>query len=244
MGTDIHSIAQVNRDGQWQTVAVGIDGDQRSYNTFAMLANVQNGYGFAGCRTSTGFPVIHEQRGLPEDLEVDENAGLRVNKSDLVCAWDWDGNVKPVSLDYYRDAGYFPEALLNFLALMGIDSLAAWRVKYLDEEPLYLGDHSFSWCTLAELRTFIKNVAKKTETRIVGVVNLAAYSLHKQTGQPYTNWCGMVSPGPRATHVQTSWPVNAAESSRLREIEAALTLVAERTGATPENTRFVYGFDS
>jgi glutamyl-tRNA synthetase len=25
----------------------------------------------------------------------------------------------PVSLDYYRDAGYFPEALLNFLALMG-----------------------------------------------------------------------------------------------------------------------------
>lgn len=93
MGTDIHSIAQVNRDGQWQTVAVGIDGDQRSYNTFAMLANVRNGYGFAGCRTSTGFPVIHEQRGLPEDLEADENAGLRVNKSDLVCAWDWDGNV-------------------------------------------------------------------------------------------------------------------------------------------------------
>jgi glutamyl-tRNA synthetase len=25
----------------------------------------------------------------------------------------------PVSLDYYRDAGYFPEALLNFLSLMG-----------------------------------------------------------------------------------------------------------------------------
>ena len=25
----------------------------------------------------------------------------------------------PVSLDYYRDAGFFPEALLNFLSLMG-----------------------------------------------------------------------------------------------------------------------------
>lgn len=230
MGTDIHSIAQVNRDGQWQTVAVGIDGDQRSYNTFAMLANVRNGYGFAGCRTSTGFPVIHEQRGLPEDLEADENAGLRVNKSDLVCAWDWDGNVKP------------------------INSLEAWHVKYIDEEPLYLGDRSFSWCTLTELRTFIENVAKKTETRIVGVVDLAAYNLHKQTGQRYTDWCGMISgpgivvesdpPGPRATHVQTSWPVNAAESSRLCEIEAALSLVAERTGAAPESIRFVYGFDS
>ena len=73
MGTDIHSIAQVKRDGRWQTVAVGIDGDRRSYNTFAMLADVRNGYGFAGCRTSTGFPVIHEQRGLPEDLKTNED---------------------------------------------------------------------------------------------------------------------------------------------------------------------------
>ena len=230
MGTDIHSIAQVNRDGRWQTVAVGIDGDQRSYNTFAMLADVRNGYGFAGCRTSTGFPVIHEQRGLPEDLKTNEDNGLLINKTDLVCAWDWGGNEIP------------------------IDSPDARRVKYLDEEPMYLGDHSFSWCTLTELRTFIENVAKKTETRIVGIVDLAAYNLHKQTCQRYTNWCGMVSgpgivvesdpPGPRATHVQTSWPVNAAESSRLCKIEAALSLVAERTGAAPESIRFVYGFDS
>ena len=42
MGTDIHSIAQVKRDGRWTTVAIGIDGDQRNYNTFAMLANVRN----------------------------------------------------------------------------------------------------------------------------------------------------------------------------------------------------------
>ena len=28
MGTDIHSIAQVKRDGRWTTVAIGIDGDQ------------------------------------------------------------------------------------------------------------------------------------------------------------------------------------------------------------------------
>ena len=206
MGTDIHSIAQVNRDGRWQTVAVGIDGDRRSYNTFAMLADVRNGYGFAGCRTSTGFPVIHEPRGLPEDLKTNEDNGLLINKTDL------------------------------------------------DEEPMYLGDHSFSWCTLAELRFFIKHVAKKTETHIVGIVDRATYDLHKQTGQPYTDWWDMVSgpgivveaapPGPRATHVQTSWPVNAAAKSRLCEIEAALTLVAERAGVAPEKIRFVYGFDS
>ena len=227
MGTDIHSIAQVKRDGRWTTVAIGIDGDQRNYNTFAMLANVRNDYGFAGYRTSTGFPVIHEPRGLPEDLKTNEDNGLLINKTDLVCAWDWGGNEIPIDS---------PDA------------------RHLDEEPMYLGDHSFSWCTLTELRTFIENVAKKTETRIVGIVDLAAYNLHKQTCQRYTNWCGMVSgpgivvesdpPGPRATHVQTSWPVNAAAESRLCEIEAALTLVAERAGVAPEKIRFVYGFDS
>lgn len=35
----------------------------------------------------------------------------------------------PVSLDYYRDAGFFPEALLNFLALMGF-SFGGDREKF------------------------------------------------------------------------------------------------------------------
>lgn len=46
------------------------------------------------------------------------------------------------------------------------------------------------------------------------------------------------------THVQTNWPVNAFAESQLGDIEKALTLVAERTGAQPEDLRFVYGFDS
>ena len=66
MGTDIHSIAQVKRDGQWVTVAKSLATSETC--TFAMLANVRNGRGFAGCWTSTGFPVIHEPRGLPSDL--------------------------------------------------------------------------------------------------------------------------------------------------------------------------------
>jgi hypothetical protein len=45
MGTDIHSIAQVRRNGSWETVAIGVCGDPRSYNTFAMLADVRNGTG-------------------------------------------------------------------------------------------------------------------------------------------------------------------------------------------------------
>lgn len=41
----------------------------------------------------------------------------------------------PVSLDYYRDAGYFPEALLNFLALMGF-SFGENREKFSLQEMM------------------------------------------------------------------------------------------------------------
>lgn len=41
--------------------------DWRSYDTFAMLANVRNGYGFAGVRTGGGFVPISEPRGIPDN---------------------------------------------------------------------------------------------------------------------------------------------------------------------------------
>ena len=240
MGTDIHSIAQVKRDGQWVTVAVSIAGDQRYYNTFAMLANVRNGRGFAGCWTSTGFPVIHEPRSLPLDLFLAslEDHTVHVDKTRLVAAWNWDGKDTP------------------------IDSHDASRVSSITDEDstMWLGDHSHSWCTLAELRAFIENVAKKTETFIVGIVTREEYEEHQRTGKSYESWCSMVSGHgicvvslvgndrdpllDHCTHVQTNWPVNAFKESGIGDIEKALTLVAERTGAQPEDLRFVYGFDS
>ena len=121
MGTDIHSIAQVRRNGNWETVAISVCGDPCSYNTFAMLANVRNGRGFASIRTSDGFPYIHEPRGLPADLKEpsrmslaevdnfdddesgDEDDGddndVCVNKDRLVAAWDWDGNEVAIEMN-------------------------------------------------------------------------------------------------------------------------------------------------
>ena len=216
MGTDIHSIAQVCRDGSWVTVAIGIYGDPRSYNTFAMLANVRNGRGFAGIKTSDGFPYIHEPRGLPADLkepshmslvEVEESGdnvdgdddeesednddtSVRVNKDHLVAAWDWDGNE------------------------VAIESEKASRVRYLKEDSsrMWLGDHSHSWCTLTELSTFVENVVK-----------------------PYTvKLCGYVD----------GWERPALDASRLSEIVAALELVRTRCGVSADDVRFVFGFDN
>jgi len=60
----------------------------RNYNWFSILANVRNGYGFAGVDTGDSFVPIHapneEPRGLPDDVSSD------VKK--LSDSWDSDGH--------------------------------------------------------------------------------------------------------------------------------------------------------
>lgn len=41
--------------------------DGRNYNLFSILADVRNGYGFAGVDTGDGFVPITKPRGVPED---------------------------------------------------------------------------------------------------------------------------------------------------------------------------------
>jgi len=39
----------------------------RCYDLFSVLADVRNGYGFAGCETGEGFKPISKPKGIPED---------------------------------------------------------------------------------------------------------------------------------------------------------------------------------
>ena len=71
MGTDIHTVVQVLRDGKWVTVAKDVATD-RDYSLFAILAGVRNGYGFAGIPTGDAVKPISEPRGLPDDFLMDE----------------------------------------------------------------------------------------------------------------------------------------------------------------------------
>lgn len=56
----------------------------RNYNLFALLADVRNGYGFAGCDTGDAIIPISKPKGLPEDISDEIKA-----KSDY---WDSDGH--------------------------------------------------------------------------------------------------------------------------------------------------------
>lgn len=67
MGTDIHGVIQARySSGEYTTV--GPIENERNYLVFAILADVRNGFGFAGCRTHEPITPISAPRGLPADL--------------------------------------------------------------------------------------------------------------------------------------------------------------------------------
>ncbi len=88
MGTDVQFyVERRNNGGDWETCDllgpitegelhdlyehVGPGSgyyDDRNYSLFAILADVRNGYGFAGLDTGDGFNVIAAPRGLPDDM--------------------------------------------------------------------------------------------------------------------------------------------------------------------------------
>lgn len=87
MGADIHLFVEAKgrTGGNWHRLdrTVSIPGwssttqyslgwgDHRNYNAFAMLANVRNGYGFAGVDLGDGYEPIDQPRGLPDDVSIE-----------------------------------------------------------------------------------------------------------------------------------------------------------------------------
>lgn len=66
MGCDIHIVAEVHKNGVWELSDVQVP-DDRNYCTFAILADVRNGVGFAGVKTGGYLPPISFPRGIPKD---------------------------------------------------------------------------------------------------------------------------------------------------------------------------------
>jgi len=90
MGCDIHIMAEVKENGEWRKNTdplfknpfystnkkrMSFQEDEyieepssaRRYDWFAILADIRNGYGFAGVSTGSGFDVISECNGVPHD---------------------------------------------------------------------------------------------------------------------------------------------------------------------------------
>lgn len=234
MGCDIHSVAQVRKDGVWKTVLQDVCGDPRRYDTFAMLANVRNGYGFAGCDTGDGFEPISEPRGFPDDFLVNEIQALHT-----IPPGTPSGNTYEWADPEYK---------------------AQREQETRHAIEVWMGDHSFSWLTLAEINAYInrKSVAK---TKKRGWVGEATYLKVRGTNQWPEEWCGGAgggniesltaetyekhgpTPG-RSTYVLYEWEVDVLECGYIRDISMELGRLAETHGVGPEDVRMVFGFDS
>lgn len=85
MGCDIHLYVEKKNpvSGKWEPDGKFVDKhgegyadipyeeriySDRNYDLFAILADVRNGRGFAGCKTGEGFVPISSPRGLPSDV--------------------------------------------------------------------------------------------------------------------------------------------------------------------------------
>jgi hypothetical protein len=73
MGTDIHAIFQKKTEDGWEDISSTFD-QNRHYFLFAWLANVRNGYGFAGVPIFEPLTPISPPRGLPSDFEIESGS--------------------------------------------------------------------------------------------------------------------------------------------------------------------------
>lgn len=112
MGTDIHSALEYKENGTWRASLRPnkwygkYEFDEkdkmsaqlnlgRDYDLFAVLANVRNGYGFAGSPTGSGFHPMSDHRGLPTDISSLAREACDGDHSDSwvslheVLAYDW-----------------------------------------------------------------------------------------------------------------------------------------------------------
>lgn len=177
MGCDIHVYAEVQENGKWKRSDLEVP-DDRNYWTFGILANVRNGYGFAGVDTGDAVRPISEPRGLPADRAT------------------------------------------------------------FDDDDVWLGDHSFSWLTLAELKAYPMD---QTMT-IRGVVSGSQRDLVR-AGKCPESWCGGKSPMTKEDeHMEWKRPLTDSAWLFPKIVEALDTYTQGKYA--PEQVRIVFGFDS
>ncbi len=174
MGTDIHLFVEKRKPGgRWQSadtwtpdeysdkkkppLRVAYDDRfyrSRNYDLFAILANVRNGRGFAGCITGQGFNPIDLPRGLPADVTSQVK-----RESDQ---WGSDGHshshftvAEILSFDWTQKTGL--QGWLN--AVQAEDWLRVRSFKPFPEE--YCGDVT-GWSvvkiSMAEMETAINRI--------------------------------------------------------------------------------------
>jgi len=236
MGCDIHGVFQAKQAvegyegvcSHW--VDIRSDWDQsRHYFLFSWLANVRNGYGFAGVPTYDAIKPITEPRGLPSDFIVDDDE-QHLCEVEAKSPWMREqhqlATKNPVPPNTARLEGQYYDTPDDE-----------------DFENQWMGDHSHGWLTGEE----ILNAERPRDILRHGVVERNVYWKWKNSGDANPlDWCGDVTgkdivkihevklddDGDDYTHVICSWQSGddgleyfVDEVKRLKDIYGEIRLV-------------------
>lgn len=162
MGTDITMFAEVRKNKKWTKVESVFKNpwyredrvidewnrpytdrpyDGRNYDLFAILADVRNGTGFAGCRTSYGFNPIGTPKGLPEDItdEVKEllwNDGYANSYYTLKELKDYDWDQKVIHVGVISEAQYIEMKRIGKNPDSWSGDTSGWDIVVVSEDTM------------------------------------------------------------------------------------------------------------
>lgn len=248
MGTDIHMAAEVRKNGKWHLVTECVfphydfdynkekgklefkvsdkktfcPYDNRNYDLFAMLADVRNGFGFAGCVTGEHINPISKPKGYPEDMCDELRSDLGEHDDDW---WDSEEYDKRPHLSDEHSGSY-----LTLKELLAYDWTQGHCTQgYLSKEEyassIYRGEHPNSWCGGVGGKGVV-HVSEETMRKIIE----GTYPV--KPDEQYYVFC---------TFPSETYAKKAGEFYDLT-IPALKTLIPE--GGTEEDVRIVFDFDS
>lgn len=143
----------------------------RNYDLFAILADVRNGFGFAGVKRNNGMTTVDE--------------ALRAGRVEVVR----DGeDVVPI-----RSPKGFPDDLSPELKRLAEDEDGDLREEWYEERGWTdLGEHSFNWHLLRDLLDF-DYTRRVDETGVVDAEEYAEWM--KDKSKPPPGWAGDIAGG-------------------------------------------------
>lgn len=207
MGCDIHLYAEVKVDGKWASRENWCreyddqDADnvpykdrlytKRSYDTFAILADVRNGRGFAGIVTGEGFNPISAPRGLPPDVSPQVKAQSN--------SWDGDGHSHSwLTLNELLDYDWTQETgKRGWVTLAQYFKWVAWGKGQGEGPDEYCGAVSggnVKHLTAAQVESFAQELEQRASyearQKFLGSLDPHSY-VQVEWGTPY--WCAAQS---------------------------------------------------
>lgn len=217
MGCDIHGVYQVKKDGDWKTVRE-IE-HNRNYDTFAILANIRNGRGFAGSDTGDSLPFIQEDRGFPKDFSIYEDeyhspSGLTEYTPNSDQIWMGDHSHGWVTL---KEVCEFIEKYKNNTILK-----RAIVKEYEHKRLLKTGERPN--------RSYFAENNTKTE-----VLTQKEYQFLSSLGS---------LPEKKEIFVQHEWSEDLLEATYIPQIKLDMDNISEEYEVDQNDVRMVFGFDS